>query len=155
MTGRPIRVLVVDDSAFVRKVLRELLGANEGIEVVGTARDGLEALEQIAALTPDVITLDLVMPNLDGFGVLSMLPKERTPRVVAVSTHDAQSILGLAALEGGAVDVVHKPTALATDQLYQIGAELVAKVRAAGQAKAPSPLPPRPGRARTRMSSRE
>jgi len=142
MTGRPIRVLVVDDSAFVRKVLRELLNATEGIEVVGTARDGLEALEQIAALTPDVITLDLVMPNLDGFGVLSMLPKERTPRVVAVSTHDAQSILGLAALEGGAVDVVHKPTALATDQLYQIGAELVAKVRAAGQARAPSPLPP-------------
>lgn len=142
---RTIRVLVVDDSAFVRKVLRELLSAEADIEVVGVARDGLEALEQIAAHAPDVITLDLVMPNLDGFGVLNMLPPASSghrPRVVVVSTHDVQSILGIAALEAGAVDVVHKPTALATDQLYQLGAELVAKVRAAGQARPPAPLPP-------------
>lgn len=151
--AKPIRVLVVDDSAFVRKVLRELLSASPGIEVVGVARDGLEALEQIAALTPDVVTLDLIMPELDGFGVLAMLPKERRPRVVAVSTHEARSVLGLAALEAGAVDLVHKPTAIATDQLYDIGAELVAKVRAAGVARAPDPLPPPPEQRSTPVPS--
>ena len=142
--ARPIRVLVVDDSAFVRKVLRELLAASPGIEVVGLARDGLEALEQIAALAPDVVTLDLIMPELDGLGVLAMLPRERRPRVVAVSTQEAHSVLGLAALDSGAVDIVHKPTAIATDQLYEIGADLVARVRAAGLARAPDPLPPLP-----------
>lgn len=134
--GRPIRVLVVDDSAFVRKVLRELLSAEADIEVVGVARDGLEALEQIASLDPDVLTLDLLMPDLDGLGVLAMLPAKRDLRVLAVST-EAQSALGIAALEAGALDVVHKPTRLATDELYAIGAELVAKVRAAAQARPP------------------
>ncbi|AKT36211.1 chemotaxis-specific protein-glutamate methyltransferase CheB [Chondromyces crocatus] len=141
-SGLPIRVLVVDDSAFVRKVLREVLGASADIEVVGAARDGLEALEQIAALRPDVITLDLIMPNLDGFGVLANLPTEHRPRVVVVSTHEAQSILGLAALEAGAIDVVHKPTALATTDLYDLATELLAKVRAAGRGRPPAPLGP-------------
>ena len=59
----PIRVLIVDDSAFVRKVLRELLSASPEIEVVGIARDGLEALEKVVELKPDVLTLDLMMPN--------------------------------------------------------------------------------------------
>ena len=71
-----IRVLVVDDSAFARKVLREVLTGTPDIEVVGIARDGLEALEKIAELKPDVVTLDLVMPNLDGIGVLRALPPE-------------------------------------------------------------------------------
>lgn len=142
------RVLVVDDSAFARKVVREVLERAAGIEVVGTARDGLDALEQIASLRPDVVTLDLVMPNLDGLGVLDALP-EGGPVVVVVSFSDAQSDLGVRALQAGAVDLVQKPTALATDQLYELGAELVAKVRAAANARplpaaAPHPVPPRP-----------
>ncbi len=76
MTGR-VRVLVVDDSAFARKVLREVLATSTRIDVVGTARDGLEALERIAALAPDVVTLDLLMPQLDGPGVLRALPPAR------------------------------------------------------------------------------
>ena len=68
-----IRALVVDDSAFARKVMREVLAKNPAIDVVGIARDGLEALEKIAELKPDVVTLDLVMPNLDGIGVLREL----------------------------------------------------------------------------------
>src|SRR3954449_4891434 len=109
------RVLVVDDSAFARKVLRETLAASPELEVVGFARDGLEALEQIAQLKPDVVTLDLVMPNLDGLGVLKTLPLGGgAPRVVVVSIADEESALGIAALQAGATDVVHKPTAQAT-----------------------------------------
>jgi two-component system, chemotaxis family, protein-glutamate methylesterase/glutaminase len=133
MTER-IRVLVVDDSAFARKVLREVLDVPE-IEVVGIAHDGLEALEQIATLKPDVITLDLVMPNLDGLGVLRMLPKLGAPRVVVVSISDGESDLGVEALQAGAVTVVQKPTALATEQLYELGSELVRAVKMAANAR--------------------
>ena len=138
---RPIRVLVVDDSAFARKVLRKVLAAQPDIEVVGFARDGLEALEKIAELAPDVITLDLVMPNLDGIGVLRALPKRDAPRVVLVSISDGESELALTALQLGAIDLVSKPTALATDRLYELGDELVHKVRAAARARAPSLRP--------------
>lgn len=132
-----IRVLVVDDSAFARKVLRDLLATSPDIEVVGTARDGLEALEKLAELKPDVMTLDLVMPNLDGLGVLDSLPLEDPPRVIVVSVSDAHTELGAAALQAGALDIVHKPTALATQQLYELRDELIGKVRMAAAARAP------------------
>lgn len=131
----PIRVLIVDDSAFVRKVLRELLSASSEVEVVGTARDGLDALEKVAELNPDVLTLDLMMPNLDGLGVLEGLPLEAAPRVIVVSTSDGETELGAAALQAGALDIVHKPTALATDQLYEVRDELIRKVKQAAAAR--------------------
>ena len=141
-----IRVLVVYDSAFARKVLRESLSLSPDIEVVGTARDGLEALEKIAELRPDVVTLDLVMPNLDGLGVLRALAlthqEKEGPRVIVVSISDAESALGVEALQTGAIDLVHKPTALATDRLYELAAELGAKVRAAARSKNPWPISP-------------
>jgi len=126
------RVLVVDDSAFARKVVRESLSTHEAIEVVATASDGIDALEKIAALDPDVVTLDLVMPNLDGLGVLKALPEERRRRVVIVSMADGESELGVAALAAGAFELVHKPTALAIDSLRDIAGELVEKVLLAG-----------------------
>ena len=154
----PIKVLVVDDSAFVRKVLREILGASPRIQVVDTAKDGLEALERIAALKPDVVTLDLVMPHLDGIGVLQALPAVDAPRVVVVSTSDADSELGLRALELGAVDLVHKPTALATARLYQISSEIIHKVEMAASARpavATNALGPRAKPARAASSATE
>lgn len=133
---RPVRVLVVDDSAFARKVMREVLMNDPRIEVVAIARDGLDALEKVAELRPDVITLDLVMPELDGIGVLTALRDlPDPPRVVVVSMSDAESMLGVAALQTGAFDVVHKPTALATDRLYALGEELVQKVLLAADAR--------------------
>jgi two-component system chemotaxis response regulator CheB len=108
---------------------------------VGTACDGLEALEKVAALRPDVLTLDLVMPNLDGVGVLKALPEERPPRVVVVSMSGSDSMLGIEALHSGAIDIVQKPTALATDRLYELGAELIAKVVAAASARVPRRAP--------------
>ncbi len=146
MSARP-RVLVVDDSAFARKVLREVLTGSGRVEVVGAARDGLEALEQIEALSPDAITLDLVMPNLDGVGVLRALSPERRARAVVVSVSDAESELGAEALTLGAFDVVHKPTTMASATLYELGGELVSKVLAAVEAASgtrasvPTPLP--------------
>jgi len=142
-----VRVLVVDDSAFARKVLRESLEIHPRIDVVGTARDGIDALEKVAELRPDVVTLDLVMPNLDGLGVLAALPPEQRARVVIVSMADGESDLGLAALAAGAFDVVHKPTALAVARLHDIAEELTAKVLLAARARANQaalPAPPRP-----------
>lgn len=140
-SGRRIRVLVVDDSAFARKVLRESLAKSPDLEVVGFARDGLDALEKISELKPDVITLDLIMPELDGMGVLRALQSiPGAPAVVVVSMADGDAELGVAALAAGAFDLVHKPTALALDRLYELGDELVHKVIAAfGVAPRPTP----------------
>jgi two-component system, chemotaxis family, protein-glutamate methylesterase/glutaminase len=124
----PVRVLIVDDSAFARKVLRESLVTSPQIDVVGTARDGIDALEKIAQLAPDVITLDLVMPNLDGLGVLAALSADQRARVVVVSMADGESDIGVSALSSGVFDLVHKPTALAIASLHEIAEELVTKV---------------------------
>ena len=144
----PLRVLIVDDSAFARKVLREVMTQSAELQVVGIARDGLEALEKFADLKPDVVTLDLVMPNLDGLGVLEAMSPADRARVVVVSTAQSESDLAIAALTLGAFDLVSKPTALATARLYELGAELVLKVLAAGAARrVPTPVP-QPERAR-------
>ncbi|HET6582888.1 MAG TPA: response regulator, partial [Nannocystaceae bacterium] len=97
MTGK-IRVLVVDDSAFARQVVRRVLERAGDLEVVGIARDGAEALEKVTLLQPDVVTLDLVMPGIDGLGVLEALPRDGGPRVVVVSSASSNSELGIAAL---------------------------------------------------------
>ena len=136
-----VRVLVVDDSAFARKVVRESLQTSSQIEVIGTARDGIDALEKIATLKPDVITLDLVMPNLDGLGVLATLTPAQRARVVVVSMADGDSDIGVAALGFGVFDLVHKPTALAVASLHEIADELVTKVLLAS-AHALGSMPP-------------
>lgn len=131
------RVLVVDDSAFARTVLGRLLRASGQIEVAGTARDGQDALDKIAALDPDVITLDLTMPTLDGLGVLRALGGRARPRAIVVSISGVDTELGAEALALGAVDLVTKPTALASDRLNELGDELVAKVIAIAARAAP------------------
>lgn len=126
------RVLVVDDSAFARTVLARLLRAGN-LEVVATARDGSDALAKIDQLDPDVVTLDLTMPTVDGIGVLRALHGRARPRVIVVSMSSIETELGAEALALGAIDLVTKPTALASDRLTEIGDELVAKVTAAAQ----------------------
>ena len=121
-------MLVVDDSAFARTVLSRVLRASGEIDVVATARDGRDALERIAELDPDVVTLDLTMPELDGLGVLRALAGRPRPRVLVVSISGVETDLGLEALALGAVDVITKPTALASDRLSELGDELIAKV---------------------------
>ena len=127
----PIRVLVVDDSAFVRKVVTQMLSRSPAITVVGTARDGEDALEQVERLRPDVLTLDLVMPRMDGVQFLREQARRRPLPVVICSIAHESGELALEALEAGAVEFVQKPTALATERVYEIADELVAKVEAA------------------------
>lgn len=127
--GIPIRALVVDDSAFNRQALSRMLTEAPGIEVVGTAVDGVDAIGKVLRLTPDVITLDLEMPNMDGFTFLRWLMKERpTPVLIISSRSDSRSVFR--ALELGAVDFLAKPEARVSKSIASIGDELLAKVQA-------------------------
>jgi two-component system chemotaxis response regulator CheB len=124
-------VLVIDDSAFARTALARLLRAGNLVDVVGTAFDGRDALSRIAELDPDVVTLDLSMPGIDGLAVLRELQGRSRPRVIVVSISTIDTELGAEALSLGAIDLISKPTALATDRLHEVGDELRAKVLAA------------------------
>jgi two-component system, chemotaxis family, protein-glutamate methylesterase/glutaminase len=126
-----IRVLVVDDSAYVRKVIREMLKGSPFIEVVGAARDGREALELVEELQPDVVTLDLIMPVMDGLAFIEEQMKRRPLPVVIVTITNEGGETALKALEAGAIEFVQKPTALATDKVFEIRDELVTKIKAA------------------------
>jgi two-component system, chemotaxis family, protein-glutamate methylesterase/glutaminase len=134
------RVLVVDDSAFARTVLSRVLRASGSIDVIGTARDGDDALAQIAASDPDIVTLDLTMPGKDGLEVLRALQGKSRPRVLVVSVSTIDSVPGVEALSLGAIDIISKPTALASDRLYELGNELVIKVLAATEVHRVAPV---------------
>lgn len=130
-----IRVLVVDDSAFLRKVVSQMLSRSPLIEVVATARDGEEALQLVDEHRPDVVTLDLVMPGMDGVSFLrEQMRRQPIPVVVCSIAHESGE-LALGALEAGAVDFVQKPTSLATDKVFEMADELIQKVRAAAAAR--------------------
>src|SRR6185503_10342311 len=105
-------VLVVDDSAFMRQLIAEMVESNGEYRVVGTAADGLEALEKIRSLSPDIVTMDIEMPRLDGLQALEQIMKEMPRPVVMLSA--AGSELGnemtLRALERGALEFVRKPS---------------------------------------------
>ena len=132
---QPIRVLVVDDSAFLRKVVSQMLSRSDAIRVVATARDGEEALEMVEKHRPDVVTLDLMMPGMDGVGFLKEQMRRHPVPVVVCSIAHESGELALGALDAGAVDFVQKPTALATEKVFEIADELVAKVTAAAGAR--------------------
>jgi len=134
-----VRVLIVDDSAYVRKVVRQMLSRSPFIEIVGTARDGREALELVEELQPDVVTCDLIMPELDGVGFIREQMARRPVPIVVVSIASESGDLVLSALDLGAVDFVQKPTALATDRLLEIADDLIEKVKAAAAAHVRSP----------------
>ena len=125
------RVLIVDDSAYVRKVLRQMLSRSPFIEVVGAARNGEEALELVEELDPDVVTCDLNMPSMDGIAFVKAQMSRRPLPIIIISVASQAAEPVLSALEAGAIDFVQKPTALATDKLLDIGDELVDKVKAA------------------------
>ena len=130
-----IKVLIVDDSAYVRKVVREMLSQNPFMEVVGTARDGNEALQMVESLRPDVVTADLIMPELDGIGFVREQMARRALPIVMMSSVDEASADTLSALDAGAVDFVQKPTALAVEKMFEMRDQLIEKVKMAAQAR--------------------
>ena len=104
--SRVLRVLVIDDSAYVRKVVREILSRSPFVEVVGTARDGLEALDLVERLEPDVVTCDLIMPELDGVGFVREQMKRRPLPIIIMSIANETAEAALTALDAGAIDFV-------------------------------------------------
>lgn len=152
---RVLRVLVIDDSAYVRKVVKQMLSRSPFIEVVGAARDGREALELVEQLQPDVITCDLIMPELDGVGFVREQMRRRPVPIIIMSIANETGDAALTALDAGAVDFVQKPTALATEKIFEVSSELIEKVKAAGSIpltrihSAPIPSEPTPARLAT------
>lgn len=133
---RKIKVLVIDDSALMRKLLSEILSSDPDIDVVGTAPDAYVAREKIKSLNPDVLTLDVEMPRMDGLSFLRNLMRLRPMPVVMCSTlTQAGAETALDALALGAVDVVGKPTADAVHGLKHSAQEIIAKVKMAASVK--------------------
>jgi len=133
---RKIQVLVVDDSAVVRQTLCEILSSHPGIEVMGVAADPLIAAEKIAERVPDVITLDVEMPRMDGIDFLAKLMRLRPMPVVMVSTLTERGAdVTLRALELGAIDFVAKPKIGVADGLRLLAEDITDKIRVAAQAR--------------------
>jgi len=131
-----IRVLVIDDSAFTRQVLKTLLESDPGIEVVGVAADPIVAWDKIERLRPEVLTLDVEMPRMDGLSFLAQLMRQRPLPVVMVSSlTEAGCATTMRALELGAVDFVSKPRSDIRERLPEIAQELVDKIKIAARAR--------------------
>ncbi|PJN87160.1 protein-glutamate methylesterase/protein-glutamine glutaminase [Bacillus sp. mrc49] len=130
-----VRVLIVDDSAFMRKLISEFLSEESRIEVIGTARNGKDALEKIKALKPDVVTLDVEMPVMDGLQALNLIMNECPTSVVMLSsTTKVGTENTFAAMSSGAFDFVAKPSGAISLDLHKIKKELHEKVMAASRA---------------------
>lgn len=126
-------VLVVDDSAFMRKLIAEMIELDGTFKVIGSAADGVEALEKVRSLSPDIVTLDIEMPRLDGLHALEQIMNEMPRPVVMLSAAGSErgQEMTLRALERGAVDFVRKPSGPVSIDLVTVRAELFAALNAA------------------------
>src|SRR5690606_27041005 len=142
--AKPARVLIVDDSSLMRNLLTAVLSDDPEIEVVGTASDPFDARDKIKALNPDVITLDVEMPRMDGVTFLRKIMSLRpTPVVMVSSLTQAGADITLEALEIGAVDFVAKPVADITHAMEALTAEICAKVKIAARTRVKAARPAR------------
>lgn len=131
-----IRVLVVDDSALMRQFISDILRSDPRIEVAGTARDGKDALAQIRAVKPDIVTMDVEMPNMDGLKALEEIMKTNPIPVIMVSTMTQEGAeTTLKALALGCVDFIGKPSGSISLNIKDVGREIIDKVIAASTAK--------------------
>jgi two-component system chemotaxis response regulator CheB len=144
VSSKRLTVLVVDDSAFMRKIISELVESSGEFRVVGTARDGRDAINQIQTLDPQIVTLDIDMPELDGLGTLGYV-MTHLPRPVimlsAATTRDGHDAT-VRALELGAVDFVRKPSGPVSLDLAKVSERLLGALRAAAAANVPRALTP-------------
>lgn len=138
-----MKVLIVDDSAFMRKMITDFLSGYEGIEVVGTAKNGKEALIQIEKHRPDAVTMDVEMPVMDGISALKeIMDKFSIPVIMLSSTTQTGAESTIKALEAGAVDFVAKPSGSISLDLHKIRDELREKILNAKNVKNIMPLVP-------------
>lgn len=137
-----IKVLVVDDSAFIRKVISRILGKDDGIQVVGTAENGVEALEKIEALRPDVVTMDVEMPRMNGIEALKKIMSTKPLPVIMLSglTQEGANVT-LDALNMGACDFITKDSGNAGVGLFRIETELLRKVKDVARRRVRMPAP--------------
>jgi two-component system chemotaxis response regulator CheB len=153
--AQKIRVLVVDDSALMRKLIPQILQRDPAIEVIGTAMDGAIGLKKIAELRPNVVTLDLNMPRMDGIEMLRQITgKHHVPVIVVSAQTERGASITLKALSLGAFDFVTKPQEAASGRIEQIAAELALKIKAAASSGIPKmiiTMPP-PKRKETRRT---
>jgi two-component system chemotaxis response regulator CheB len=135
MSKPPVRVLVVDDSALMRKLIPQMLAADTSIEVVGTAMDGAFCLKKIEELKPNVVTLDLEMPGMNGIDTLKEIMRRQPVPVIVFSSHSTEGAsVTMKALGLGAFDFVTKPKD-ASAHMAETARELIAKVKAAAECK--------------------
>lgn len=134
--SNPIKVLVVDDSALMRKIISDLLAEDPSLQVVGTASNGARALQQIKALDPDVVTLDVEMPVMDGLTTLEKIMQQKPlPVIMLSSLTQSGAEITVKALQKGAVDFVPKPSGQISLDLNKVQGELISKVKIASCAR--------------------
>ncbi len=127
----PVRVLVVDDSAFMRKAISMMIEDDPSIEVIGTARDGIEAIEKVKSLKPDLMTLDVEMPRMDGITALKKIMKDTPLPVLMVSSLTAEGArVTIDALSAGAVDFIPKQLSYMSLDITKIKDDLISKIKA-------------------------
>src|SRR5438477_12709537 len=130
MAEKRIRVLIVDDSAFMRKVLHSIISSDPQLEVVGEARDGRDAVAQSESLKPDVITMDINMPHVDGLQATELIMSSNPRPIVIVSSESREGAdITLKALELGAIDFVAKPSSGIDLDMNSVRDELCKKIR--------------------------
>ncbi|MGD6803040.1 protein-glutamate methylesterase/protein-glutamine glutaminase [Rossellomorea vietnamensis] len=128
------KVLVVDDSAFMRKLITDFLSSSSSLEVVGTARNGKDALDKIEKLNPDVVTMDVEMPEMNGIQALqAIMDKHPLPVIMLSSTTREGTENTITAMNNGAIDFVAKPSGAISLDLHKVKEELVSKVLNAGE----------------------
>src|SRR5437879_2706933 len=134
--AKRIRVLVVDDSAFMRKVLVSILSADPNMEVIGEARDGKEAVTQADALNPDVITMDINMPHMDGLQATEVIMSTKPRPIVIVSSESREGAdTTLKALELGAIDFIAKPSSGIDLDMNSVREDLCKKLKMAAKVR--------------------
>ncbi len=131
-----VKVLVVEDSALMRQIISDIIRGSDELDLIGTARDGLDALKKIKSIKPDVVTMDLEMPRMDGIETLRSIMSEFPMPVIMLSSHTrAGSESTLKALDAGAIDFIAKPDAASDEALEELRIVLPQKILAASTAK--------------------
>ncbi|MBS4032736.1 MAG: chemotaxis response regulator protein-glutamate methylesterase [Clostridiales bacterium] len=139
---KPVKVLIVDDSALMRRIIHDIMAGDPRFIVVGTARDGVDALEKMERLSPDLVTLDVEMPRMDGLDTLKeIMRRYGTPVIMLSSLTLHGSSVTMEALALGAVDFLPKPQNLGVETSKDLARELLAKAAAAAKIKTVTPSP--------------